>query len=144
MTKYEQQLNRILIFAETHGNTSDKLAAAEVRQGASAELREAAHIMLELHGVIVEYQQLPCKSLEDRMLFTAQRYGKRLTEIATRVREPESGRPTSSNPLCHWCRVPLTTENATLAYVGRYPYHTTKLTCCTCSNLPYLEREQKS
>jgi hypothetical protein len=61
---------------------------AQLEQG--AELKEATHIMMELHGVIVEYQQLPCKSLEDRMFSTAQRYGKRLFEIARRVREQTS------------------------------------------------------
>lgn len=37
MDRYEQQLNRVLIFAETHGSLSDKLAAAEVRQAARSQ-----------------------------------------------------------------------------------------------------------
>lgn len=37
MNKYEQQLNRVLAFVEAHGNTSDKLAAAEVREAARAQ-----------------------------------------------------------------------------------------------------------
>lgn len=41
MDRYNQQLNRVLVFAETHGSASDKLAAVEIRQ--SDRIRYCPH-----------------------------------------------------------------------------------------------------
>jgi len=58
--------------AECHLATQQRLSEADQR---IAELR---HVGLELSGTMAEYRQMPCKSLQDRMFATYDRYVKRL------------------------------------------------------------------
>lgn len=53
-------------------NQNDKIKELE------NELASMTHAAKELYGVISEYSLMPCRSLETRMMQTANRYAKRI------------------------------------------------------------------
>jgi len=68
----DQELNAVDIAVKAYDENQERIKQLE------AELESMTHAAKELHGAVLEYCEMPCKSLERRMFQTAERYKKRI------------------------------------------------------------------
>jgi len=59
-------------------NETPQTSLREVRAEANEKSAEVAYALLEMHGTVSEYQNMPCESLRKRMFSTLQRHKSRI------------------------------------------------------------------